>query len=102
MAVFQLTVDRRWLGERYRVRPARGVNDNDCGGLDPAGIDEIRDLLPQLQGGVVEWSTCGTRAVTAMAASSTRAAAGTTKTIASVGARRPTSVNNVDRGVEHA
>jgi hypothetical protein len=46
MAVFQLTVDRRWLGERYRVRPARRVNDNDYGGPGPAVIDEIRDPLP--------------------------------------------------------
>ena len=42
MVVFQLTGDRRWLGERYRVRRARGVSDNESGGLSPEAIDEVR------------------------------------------------------------
>ena len=41
MVVFQLTGDRRWLGERYRVRRARGVSDNDSGGLPAEVIDEV-------------------------------------------------------------
>jgi 4-hydroxyacetophenone monooxygenase len=41
MVLFQLTGDRRWLGERYRVRRARGVSDNDSGGLPTEVINEV-------------------------------------------------------------
>jgi 4-hydroxyacetophenone monooxygenase len=41
MVLFQLTGDRRWLGERYRVRRARGVSDNDSGGLPAEVINEV-------------------------------------------------------------
>jgi 4-hydroxyacetophenone monooxygenase len=42
LVVFQLTGDRRWLSDRYRVRRARRVSDNDSGGLPAEAIDEVR------------------------------------------------------------
>jgi 4-hydroxyacetophenone monooxygenase len=39
----QLTGDRRWLEEPYRVTRARGLGDNDTGGLPESVQQEIRD-----------------------------------------------------------
>jgi 4-hydroxyacetophenone monooxygenase len=43
MVLVELTGDRRWLTEHYRVRGGRGVSDNDTGGLEPAVQEEIRE-----------------------------------------------------------
>lgn len=40
--LYQLTGDRRWLGERYRPTRSRGMDDNRTGGLSPEVQDEIR------------------------------------------------------------
>lgn len=40
--LYQLTGDRRWLGERYRPTRARGLDDNPTGGLDPEVRAELR------------------------------------------------------------
>lgn len=42
MVLVQLTGQRRWLDDRYRPQRARGLSDNDTGGLAPAVQDEIR------------------------------------------------------------
>ncbi|NNL84155.1 MAG: NAD(P)-binding domain-containing protein, partial [Myxococcales bacterium] len=39
----QLTGDRRWLEDPYRVTRARGLGDNDTGGLPDSIQQEIRD-----------------------------------------------------------
>lgn len=40
--LYQLTGDRKWLGERYRPTRARGLDDNPTGGLDPEIRAELR------------------------------------------------------------
>jgi 4-hydroxyacetophenone monooxygenase len=42
MVLVQLTGERRWLDERYRPEKARGLSDNDTGGLPLEVQDEIR------------------------------------------------------------
>jgi 4-hydroxyacetophenone monooxygenase len=42
LVLVELTGDRRWLAERYRVRGGRGVNDNDTGGFEPEVQHEVR------------------------------------------------------------
>ena len=42
LVLVELTGDRRWLAERYRVRGGRGVNDNDTGGFEPDVQHEVR------------------------------------------------------------
>ncbi|RLA43113.1 MAG: monooxygenase [Gammaproteobacteria bacterium] len=43
MVLVQLTGDKRWLQDPYRVRRAGGTGDNDTGGLDESIQKEIRD-----------------------------------------------------------
>lgn len=43
IALVQLTGDRKWLTARYRPVRARGLDDNDSGGLPENVQDEIRD-----------------------------------------------------------
>lgn len=43
LVLVQLTGDERWIEAPYRVIPARGVDDNDGGGLAPERQAEIRD-----------------------------------------------------------
>lgn len=38
----QMTGDRHWLDERYRTRRARGMGDNDTGGLPEPLVEEVR------------------------------------------------------------
>ncbi len=38
----QLTGDQRWLDDRYRTRRARGMGDNDSGGLPEPLAEEVR------------------------------------------------------------
>ncbi len=38
----QLTGDQRWLDDRYRTRRARGMGDNDSGGLSEPLAEEVR------------------------------------------------------------
>jgi 4-hydroxyacetophenone monooxygenase len=42
MVLVQLTGDPHWLEERYRTRRARGMNDNDTGGLPEPLVAEVR------------------------------------------------------------
>jgi 4-hydroxyacetophenone monooxygenase len=42
MVLIQLTGDLRWLGDRYRLSRARGMDDNDSGGLSEAVQAEVR------------------------------------------------------------
>jgi len=42
LVLTQLTGDRRWLDERYRTRRARGMGDNDTGGLPEPLVAEVR------------------------------------------------------------
>jgi 4-hydroxyacetophenone monooxygenase len=42
MVLIQLTGDLRWLEEKYRVSRARGMDDNDSGGLPEAVQAEVR------------------------------------------------------------
>ena len=42
MVLVQLTGELRWLEERYRTRRARGMNDNDTGGLPEPLRAEVR------------------------------------------------------------
>src|SRR3954471_4317770 len=43
MVLVQLTGERRWLEPPYRPARARGMSDNDSGGLPEAIQSEIRD-----------------------------------------------------------
>lgn len=43
MVLVQLTGDLRWLDEKYRTRRARGMNDNDSGGLPDELQADVRD-----------------------------------------------------------
>ncbi len=42
MVLVQLTGDRAWLEEPYRIRRARGLSDNDTGGLSEEHQAEVR------------------------------------------------------------
>lgn len=42
MVLVQLTGDRRWIAEPYRVDRQRGMGDNDTGGMPPEQQDEVR------------------------------------------------------------
>jgi 4-hydroxyacetophenone monooxygenase len=42
MVLVQMTGDERWLEEPYRPTRAKGLSDNDTGGLPEPAIDEIR------------------------------------------------------------
>ncbi|MGA2409868.1 MAG: NAD(P)/FAD-dependent oxidoreductase, partial [Candidatus Binataceae bacterium] len=42
IVLFQLTGDPHWLGDQYRTRRARGMNDNDSGGHPEAIQAEVR------------------------------------------------------------
>lgn len=43
MVLVQLTGDRRWIAEPYKVERQRGMSDNDSGGLAPQHQAEVRD-----------------------------------------------------------
>jgi 4-hydroxyacetophenone monooxygenase len=43
MVLIQLTGDLGWLDERYRLSRARGMDDNDTGGLSETAQAEVRD-----------------------------------------------------------
>jgi 4-hydroxyacetophenone monooxygenase len=43
MVLIQLTGDLRWLGDRYRLSRARGMDDNDTGGLSTTVQAEVRE-----------------------------------------------------------
>lgn len=42
VVLYQLTGDRRWLGERFRPTRAKGMDENRDGGLDGAAQAEVR------------------------------------------------------------
>ena len=42
LVLVQLTSDRNWLGDRYRIRKGKALDDNDTGGLPPEVQAEIR------------------------------------------------------------
>ncbi len=55
LVLFQLTGDRRWLDDPFRPTRARGLSDNDTGGLSDALQEEIRtaafDAITAWRGG---------------------------------------------------
>jgi 4-hydroxyacetophenone monooxygenase len=56
MCLAQMTGDDKWLGEKYRPEPSRGLDDDPSGGLPQEVQDEVRQAVCDV---VLKWVRAG-------------------------------------------